>query len=191
MKRPAKKKATRKGTPPQAPVIPTPQVIRGGALSASRERNLPPPEFPEVADPKKRAYLVQLSITGRFDDAASAAGVSMRTGWNWRFGVRGGKPDEAFVEAVDVARGFAGDRMEAEVMRRAFDGVEEPVYQGGRMVGTVRKFSDVLAIFALKGAMPEKYRERYEHTGKDGGPIEVTTNVRASLAGKIARLAGA
>lgn len=30
------------------------------------------------------------------------------------------------------------------------------------------------AIFALKNAMPDEWRDRYEHTGADGGPIAVT-----------------
>ncbi len=30
------------------------------------------------------------------------------------------------------------------------------------------------AIFALKNAMPDEWRDRFEHTGADGGPIAVT-----------------
>ena len=33
------------------------------------------------------------------------------------------------------------------------------------MGGTVQKYSDNLLMFLIKGAMPEKYRERYEITG--------------------------
>ena len=47
-----------------------------------------------------------------------------------------------------------------------------PVYYQGKEVGQIRKFSDTLLIFLLKGARPETYRERHEHTGKHGGPIQ-------------------
>lgn len=35
------------------------------------------------------------------------------------------------------------------------------------------EYSDTLLIFQLKGAKPEKYRERIEHSGPDGGPIQI------------------
>ena len=34
-------------------------------------------------------------------------------------------------------------------------------------------YSDTLLIFLLKGLRPQKYRERYEHTGANGGPIAI------------------
>src|SRR5262249_21583923 len=61
--------------------------------------------------------------------------------------------------------------LEAELRRRAVEGWLEPVYYRGKKVGDVRKFSDTCLIFALKGEKPEKYRERFEHAGKDGGPV--------------------
>jgi len=102
------------------------------------------------------------------DRAAAAAGVSLKTGWNWRHA-----GEETFDAALALARSLHCDRLEAEIYRRAHEGVETPVYQNGRMVGTKRTFSDLLLIFAAKGAMPDKYRERYEHSGPDGGPIQL------------------
>ena len=63
--------------------------------------------------------------------------------------------------------------MGAEIKGRGFEGGEEPVYQGGKLVGTKRRFSDNLAMFRLKGEMPNKYREVHEHTGAGGGPIQL------------------
>ena len=69
------------------------------------------------------------------------------------------------------------DRLEAEARRRAIEGIEKPVFYKGKMCyrdevdpatgerrGTgepllIRKSSDVLLMFLLKGARPEKYRE--------------------------------
>ena len=39
------------------------------------------------------------------------------------------------------------------------------MYYKGEVVGTIRKYSDTLLIFLLKGALPEVYRERYEISG--------------------------
>jgi|SRR5579864_26340 len=144
------------------------QPIRGAQLSVAKWADALPSEFPEISDVKRRAYLAAYSVTGRFDHAAAAAGVTLRTGWNWRH-----EGDELFNKAVAMAQGLAADRLEAEIYRRGVEGFERPVYQQGRMVGTERVFSDVLLIFAAKGARPEKYRERYEHTGADGGPIQL------------------
>ena len=54
----------------------------------------------------------------------------------------------------------AADLLEEEARRRAHDGVDEPVWFQGVQCGTVRKYSDTLLIFLLKGAKPDKYRER-------------------------------
>ncbi len=56
---------------------------------------------------------------------------------------------------------MAADVLEAEAHRRAVEGVEEPVgWYKGVAGGTVRRYSDVLLIFTLKGLLPDIYRER-------------------------------
>ena len=42
-------------------------------------------------------------------------------------------------------------------MRRAREGVEEPVFQGGLCCGHVRRYSDLLLIFLLKSRRPHRY----------------------------------
>jgi hypothetical protein len=49
--------------------------------------------------------------------------------------------------------------LESEARRRAVDGVDEPVFHKGRICGTVRKYSDALLMFLLRGNAPEKYKE--------------------------------
>lgn len=63
--------------------------------------------------------------------------------------------------------------LEPEALRRAVEGVNEPVFHAGAKIATVKKYSDTLLIFLLKGGLKEKYAERTEHTGKDGGPLQV------------------
>ncbi len=69
--------------------------------------------------------------------------------------------DEAFTFAYHIADEAANRHIEAEIRRRAIDGWEEPVYQQGNLVGTVRKYSDTLLIFYAKRRMPE-YREKHQ-----------------------------
>src|SRR5690606_38686732 len=90
------------------------------------------------------------------------------------------KTDKTFADASDAAMQQAADHLEAEARRRAVDGWDEPVYWQGEQVGVVRKFSDTLLIFLMKGANPEKYRDRVDHTTKGKeipGPGVVAINV--------------
>jgi hypothetical protein len=47
---------------------------------------------------------------------------------------------------------------------RAVEGLDEPVFWQGEECGAVRRYYHLE--FLLKGAMPEKYREKHEHTVK-------------------------
>jgi hypothetical protein len=90
-----------------------------------------------------------------------------------------------FADASDDAV----DSLETEARRRAVEGVDEPAgWFQGTAGGVVRKYSDTLLIFLLKGARPEKYRDRLEHTGKDGAPIEVAQLTTAERAARVAAI---
>ena len=130
------------------------------------------------AAPKKepvwqKAFIAALAETGIVSHAAKAAKVDAATAYSLR------EVDAAFAEEWRLARESAADRMEAEALRRAVEGVDEPVFgSGGAGVGTVevgsiRRYSDTLLIFMLKGIRPDKYRERRELAGTDGGPLKV------------------
>jgi hypothetical protein len=132
--------------------------------------------FNSVQHQKERAYLLTLSWCGNVTLAAKAAGVDRSMIYKWRNGVAG-RPndhgDEAFRAAEKIAKEMAADRLEEEAWRRAVDGVDEPVgFYRGEPGAWVKRYSDTLLIFLLKGLRPEKYRERYEHSGRDK-PIPV------------------
>jgi hypothetical protein len=82
--------------------------------------------------------------------------------------------DQKFYDKWEAAWSKGIDALEEEMMRRAIKGVAEPVYQGGKLVGTKRNYSDTLAIFMAKGARPKKYREQqlHEHAADGGGPVQ-------------------
>lgn len=93
------------------------------------------------------------------------------------------KGDPEFAKALEEARELGVEALEDECRRRAYDGVDEPViWQGKRALDdngvpmSIKKYSDTLLMFLLKGAKPGKYRERYDHevSGPGGGPVSST-----------------
>lgn len=82
------------------------------------------------------------------------------------------KKDKQFAEDWDEAVDKGIDVLEDEAKRRAFEGVQEPIYQKGELMDYVTRYSDTLLIFLLKGHRP-KYRERHEITGEGGTPLTV------------------
>jgi hypothetical protein len=111
---------------------------------------------------KQRAFLTAYATCGVISRAAEAAGIARQTHYDWM------NNDPEYVEAFKQAEEEAAESLEAEARRRALEGWEEPVYYKGRVVGSVRKYSDTLLMFMLKGAKPEKYKERAEvkHEGE-------------------------
>jgi hypothetical protein len=105
--------------------------------------------------PSRRAvFLNHLSVLGNVTAAADAAGV--RTQLCYLERQRNDEFAQQWAEALD----HAADALEHEAHRRAVTGVEEPFYQGGKMVGTIRRYSDNLLILLLKGSRPEKFRDK-------------------------------
>lgn len=125
-----------------------------------------------ITHAKKRAFLVAYAELGSIPKACEAAGIERKSEWHWR-------SDPVFVEAKAYAWQLAAEKLEAEAFRRAHDGVEEPVFQSGGEVGRVRKYSDTLLIFLLKGAKPNTYRDQWkgEISGPDGGPIRTAVDL--------------
>lgn len=119
-----------------------------------------------IRTPKKRAaFLDALARTGNVSESATLAGIGRSAAYDWR------RDDSTFAADWEAAVDEAADRMEREALRRAVEGVDEPVFYQGEEVGHVRKYSDTLLIFLLKAARPEKYRERQEVTGAGGSPL--------------------
>lgn len=116
--------------------------------------------FAHIEHPKKRAFLAAYRETCNVRLAADMAETSRSSVYRWR------DHDPEFEEAFQLAREDAADILEAEAHRRAVEGVEKPVgWYMGEPGGTVREYSDTLLIFLLKGARPEKYRDRLDVRG--------------------------
>lgn len=166
-----KGRGKRKLEPTAGATRPKPPVLAIKGL----EFNPPKPDaepslFPDIPDLRKRRYLEALTRTPSKGKAARDAGIDLKTGYNWRHD----ETDVEFQTALRVALELGLHRAEDEGWERAIDGWEEPVYQAGRLVGTKLVKSDTMLIFMMKGNLPEKYRERFEHSGPNGGPLQAT-----------------
>lgn len=106
-------------------------------------------------DKKRAKFLAAIIETGgNITRACKDAGISRRSAYEWR------EADSVFAQEWDEAVEAGTDELEEEARRRAYAGVDEPVFYQGEECGSVRKYSDTLLIFLLKGRRPDKYRER-------------------------------
>jgi hypothetical protein len=132
------------------------------ALKARVERIAANPAvLPTVRHPKKRLFALALAECGNRRQAAAVAGVDRTTPYSppWR-------EDRVLQVALEQALEMAADRLEAEAFRRAVEGVERRVgWYRGKAGGVTREYSDVLAIFLLKGLRPHRYKDRVEMRG--------------------------
>lgn len=156
------------------------------------------------------AFLDHLKTSCNMAESCRAVGVT----YGNMMALRYAKPE--FEDAVQEALEQAYDVLEAEARRRAFAGVAEPViYQGnlayqleryidehgneayrrvldadGQPIPlTVRKYSDSLAQFLLKGYRRKKFGDKQEITGADGGPVQVVDE--SKRAARVAQLIAA
>ncbi len=98
---------------------------------------------------KKRKFLELLAELGNATHAAEGIDVTRQCLYNAR------KNDPEFAEAWGAAHDLGNESLEDIARQRAKDG------------------SDTLLIFLLKGARPEKYRERFEANVTGNLTIEV------------------
>ena len=125
--------------------------------------------YKKIRSPKKRAFLAALAHTGNITEAADITHISRSAHYQWL------EADPVYAAAYKDAMEQAAQRLEAEARRRAVEGVEEPVFYQGKQCGAIRRYSDALLMFLLKGVMPDKYKERTstELTGAGGKPLTV------------------
>ncbi len=127
---------------------------------------------------KLTAFCAALAETCNVGKACAAVGISRMTAYTWRNEM----PD--FAEAWERAMKAGLLGLEDEAHRRAFEGVDEPVFYKGDECGTVRKYSDTLTIFLLKAHDPDKYREnsKVELSGSLALNTMSDEEIRAELA---------
>jgi hypothetical protein len=124
----------------------------------------------------EKAFLTALRNTGIWTTACEAAGIDRTTPYKRM------RVDARFAEACREAQEEAADLLESEARRRAVDGVDVPVIYRGRQSWTwqlpdgtvvpegtagaeqvpftVKRYSDPLLMFLLKGLRPWRYGDR-------------------------------
>lgn len=134
--------------------------------AVSRKQRMPVQYGTKKTPERMQLFLDRLKEGDTIGVASDAADISYVTVYAWR------KEDSVFAEMWDAAVEKGIDKFEQEVRRRAFEGVEKPVFQGGLEVGRIREFSDTLAVLTMKGRRKHIYSERTEVTGAGGGPVQ-------------------
>lgn len=145
---------------------------------------LTPKEKQELStNEKKVGFLAVLAECCNVGRACAAVDVSRQTAYDWR------KKDPDFADAMDEAKKIGLTALEDEAHRRAFEGVDEPVFFKAARIATIKKYSDTLAIFLLKAHDPDKYREN--HKIDLNAKVEVTDMTEAEIREELAALATA
>jgi hypothetical protein len=131
---------------------------------------------------KQAAFLAAYAEVGNITHAAEIAGLNRETHHKWM------KVDPTYPERFKTADEQAVEKLEQEARRRAVTGVRRKKFtgKGEPVIDPVtgeqyieEEYSDTLLIFLMKGARPEKYKDRVynEHTGADGGPIQIVSSI--------------
>ena len=104
--------------------------------------------------PKKEAkFLEVLAETGNVSHACKLSMLPRQSPYDLR------KLYSDFEEAWDKTCEIGADALIDEATRRAVDGVEQPVFRKGEVVGYTTKYSDTLLIFLLKARRPGMFKD--------------------------------
>jgi hypothetical protein len=142
--------------------------------------------FGSQLTPQQTAFLAAFSVLGQVQKSSKAVGISFSTHNLW---LREAKKDGPYKKGFEIAQKIAQQSLEDEAVYRATEGLRkykfdkdgkpilhpetgQPYYEDVR--------SDLLLIFLLKAADPQKFRENssVQVTGANGQPIEVSSTVR-------------
>ena len=101
----------------------------------------------------ENAFFAALEKAGVVAWAAKAAGVGRRTVYDHL------QADPEFAERWRNALDTAADNLEGELIRRAMEGEQVPVYYQGKVVGHTTRKSDTLLMFAIKNLQRRRERD--------------------------------
>lgn len=126
----------------------------------------------KLDSPKKAAFLAAYAECASITEAAKIAGISRDAHYKWM------KSDSDYPNAFAVAHEQSIESLERAARRRAIKGWREPVFYEGVICGYKRRYSDTMLAMLLNGNRPEKYRNRVEHTGPNGGAVQVDHRIQ-------------
>jgi hypothetical protein len=126
-------------------------------------------------DARRKLFLRALSETGSVRDACARAGMASTSAYRLR------RRHAAFARAWDLAVRRAAPTIEQAAYERAVLGWEEPIVQGGQVVGTRRRYSDSLLRVLLT---------QVGTAGNSSPAVRPGSREAVELAHEAARLAG-
>lgn len=148
---------------------------------------------PSEYNPKFAQAARKLCELGATDaDLAKAFSTTTTTIRNWA------TTYSEFLGALKLGKeaydGLVERSLAARAMGYTFDAVEIKVVEGRVVKVPVRKHvppDTTACIFWLKNRRPEQWRDvnRFEHTGRDGGPVEVKDDARRTIERRITGIA--
>jgi hypothetical protein len=124
----------------------------------------------------REAFLAALSETANVAASARAVKRSRHAAYAER------RRNPAFAKAWDAAITIALDELEMALLERATFGVEKDVFYGGEKRGSVRHYSDALAMFILRARRPETYGKGAGSDGQELSANDARTLIEARLA---------
>jgi len=102
-------------------------------------------EIPQHKKSTQAAFLAAYRTCASVTKAAQAAGMDRSHHYVWL------RDDDEYLVAFEAAKEQATQTLEDEAVRRAFEGIDDPIVWQGQICGTVKRYSDTLLIFLLKG----------------------------------------
>ena len=102
---------------------------------------------------RQRLFIEALAGTGSVKSAARAVGLSAKSAYD----LRRASGAEGFRKAWEAALDIGIQMIEDVAMDRALNGVEEPVFAYGKIIGTRRVYNDQLLMFMLRSRSPRRF----------------------------------
>ena len=125
---------------------------RKAFLTAFAKNGVPSP-FAHIVHLRKRKFLIAFSLTGKINESEKLSRIHHYSHYCWL------QNDVDYKKAFEIATLIAANRMEDEIRRRGFEGVNKPLHYKGLKTGhSIKEFSDNLAMFTVKKLIPE-YRD--------------------------------
>ncbi len=136
--------------------------------------------------PRQRKFIEAFYKEGTIADACRETGVTRQAHhgvWMAKEAESGDHVYPLYVQMFNDARAALVELAEGQLWRMGVKGTEEPVFwQGQKTSHKITKFSVQALDRWLRANCPEKYKERFEHTGADGGPMHMTIDAARAIA---------
>ena len=107
-------------------------------------------QFPTLSDSQIR-FLTAFQLEGKIGQAAESSNVSRTIHYHWK------QTSEEYAAAFKSVQWAVIDRIHEPLVERLANGWDEPVYQGGELVGYKRRFDNATAMRYLEAVDPVRF----------------------------------